>query len=988
MSTARANDENHGVCLVSKHSASETSGDIFAIIQPTGRPSILRQSQVDNLPSKGAPKGVKVCFQTPRRDPVTKRIVSPTNNLKMADPLHSEDGTQVIEMNHLEENSSLRLSRSVPEDGQGSPGVLLELCPEDVPISSKGNYHLDFENLDSFNPFQGSNLMADSPAKNVPVQKLQMSGKLGAFENPPVGVALSEPLPELSANTGDQISETANKAESCLDETLPFVSMDGSVVDLSTEVCSTESTVIIDMKHQAEAAQIETSLGDEPVPQASCSQQQDIQVKNVPETLADAKNSPTFPSGTYNFDFDSLDSVNPFQTGGSKLQNSPVLGRKLPSSPTLLAAPDHPEMQPTTPEPVPPTKDQNVSPPVWESPALPAEQPVLEKNQLKTETAEPHSDAPYLSTSPPTRDVPLKLEFNFGDGDEVKRKPPPKMLGKRPPGVKPACKKAVRVEGGVQPTVTEAPAASDDPCMDIPAPKASYNFDQLDDPNFNPFASGLKMSNSPKSSEKCSVSPKSEALLETLETSLPEKLEAEDKPAAASVPGDEEETALKQTCDTTVVKQAQETPVMSQVEEGPSACEVVCQGSPAPQGPILTPPAKLEPENLPETSLAGTEEEFVPGATFLADNFEGQIDYLEQFGSTTFKESALRKQSLYMKFDPLLRDSPKKMPSSSELNGLPLPAAFVSRLEEREPKAESELRRDKLGGLSLLEDLPAPAVGALVPDVPVALDCLVPPFSQPTGAEDAIFEVLRYSQKDMDAALDKVRSEVESAASREATEREDEWNAKYMKLSQDNHEMGIIMSDFEATISQIIADNKKEKQDLQEELKKVQHDKEQVALDLSAMERSFSELFKRLEKHKEVIEGYKKNEETLKKCAQDYLARIKKEEQRYQALKAHAEEKIGQANMEIAQLRTKQKAEMSALQAQLRREQLKVQSLEKSLEQKVCWLAALPFRLFKYLPKLAGAGMQWASSVPQCTDQSTHDGRLKKQRSSPSFVMT
>lgn len=409
----------------------------------------------------------------------------------------------------------------------------LELCPEDIPISSKGNYHLDFENLDSFNPFQGSNLLANSPAKNVPVQKLQMSDKLGPFEEPPVGAALSESLPELSANTGDQISETANKGESCLDETIPFVSMDGSVVDLSTEVCSTESTVIIDMKHQA--ALIETSLGDEPVPQASCSQQQDVQLKNVPETLADAENSPTFPRGTYNFD--SLDSVNPFQTGSSKLQNSPALSRKLPGSPTLLAAPDHPEMQPTTPEPIPPTKDQNVSPPVRQSPALPAEQPVLQRPQLKTETAEPRSDAPYLSTSPPTRDVPLKLEFNFGDGDEVKRKPPPKMLGKRPPGVKAASKKAVRVEGGVQPEATEAPAASDDPCVDIPAPKASYNFDQLDDPNFNPFVSGLKISNSPKSSEKCSVSPKSEALLETLETSLPEKLEAEDKPAAAMVPG-------------------------------------------------------------------------------------------------------------------------------------------------------------------------------------------------------------------------------------------------------------------------------------------------------------------------------------------------------------------------------------------------------------------------------------------------------------------
>lgn len=34
------------------------------------------------------------------------------------------------------------------------------------------------------------------------------------------------------------------------------------------------------------------------------------------------------------------------------------------------------------------------------------------------------------------------------------------------------------------------------------------------------------------------------------------------------------------------------------------------------------------------------------------------------------------------------------------------------------------------------------------------------------------------------------------------------------------------------------------------------------------------------------------NEEALKKCAQDYLARVKQEEQRYQALKVHAEEKL------------------------------------------------------------------------------------------------
>lgn len=41
------------------------------------------------------------------------------------------------------------------------------------------------------------------------------------------------------------------------------------------------------------------------------------------------------------------------------------------------------------------------------------------------------------------------------------------------------------------------------------------------------------------------------------------------------------------------------------------------------------------------------------------------------------------------------------------------------------------------------------------------------------------------------------------------------------------------------------------------------------------------------------------------------------------------------ANNEIAEVRAKHRAEASALQAQLKREQLKVQSLEKSLDQKV-----------------------------------------------------
>lgn len=41
------------------------------------------------------------------------------------------------------------------------------------------------------------------------------------------------------------------------------------------------------------------------------------------------------------------------------------------------------------------------------------------------------------------------------------------------------------------------------------------------------------------------------------------------------------------------------------------------------------------------------------------------------------------------------------------------------------------------------------------------------------------------------------------------------------------------------------------------------------------------------------------NEEVLKKCAQEYLARVKQEEQRYQTLKIHAEEKLDKYVEEI-----------------------------------------------------------------------------------------
>ncbi|GLD68546.1 uncharacterized protein AKAME5_001985900 [Lates japonicus] len=129
-------------------------------------------------------------------------------------------------------------------------------------------------------------------------------------------------------------------------------------------------------------------------------------------------------------------------------------------------------------------------------------------------------------------------------------------------------------------------------------------------------------------------------------------------------------------------------------------------------------------------------------------------------------------------------------------------------------------------------------------------------------------------------------------------------------------------------------DDQKEKSLSHHTIQQLIMEKDQALADLNSVEKSLADLFRRYEKMKDVLEGFRKNEEVLKKCAQEYLSRVRKEEQRYQALKIHAEEKLDKANAEIAQVRAKAKQEQAAYQASLRKEQMKVDSLERTLEQK------------------------------------------------------
>ncbi|XP_066135355.1 transforming acidic coiled-coil-containing protein 3 [Saccopteryx bilineata] len=456
---------------------------------------------------------------------------------------------------------------------------------------------------------------------------------------------------------------------------------------------------------------------------------------------------------------------------------------------------------------------------------------------------------------------PLRLEFDFSDAAAHKRSPQPSRLGERPE----ARQEQAPEEGDKGPAPSQR-------SLDLDSVK-------LDDPNFNPFG-GSGEARLPEWPQNASAGP----------------MATGDTPPSQQVP-----PALG---DGTPVMQNTAGTSGTAGEEG-TVISSGCLGS----EPTALPADPAAPTlQGPEPTLDLSEEHFRDPAEVLGTGAD--VDYLEQFGTSLFKESALRKQSLYLKFDPLLKDSPQR-PA--------VVAPETSSLQEANTPSLGNLPEAKLVDLDFLgaPDLPggAPALGCVLGPPPCVL--------RPVGP---IVDVLQYSQKDLDAA---VQAQVE------AMQKENQQlRSQCRELQEKNLEMGKVMDGFESAVYQAMEEAQKQKELAKAELQKVLKEKDQLTADLSSMEKSFSDLFKRFEKQREAIEGYRVNEESLKKCVEDYIVRIEKEGQRYQALKAHAEEKLQLANEEIAQVRSKAQAEALAFQASLRKEQMRVHSLEKTVEQK------------------------------------------------------
>ncbi|CAH6793217.1 Tacc2 [Phodopus roborovskii] len=516
---------------------------------------------------------------------------------------------------------------------------------------------------------------------------------------------------------------------------------------------------------------------------------------------------------------------------------------------------------------------------------------------------------------------------------------------------------------------------------DIPIAKGTYTFDidKWDDPNFNPFSSTSKMQESPKLPQQSyNFDPDAcEESLDPFKTSSKTPSSPSKSPASFEIPastievdgdGLNKPAKKKKTPLKTVKKSPKRSPLSdppsqdstpAATPEAPPAISAVVHATDEEKLAVtsqkwtcMTVDLDADKQDFPQPSDLSNfvnETKFNSPSEELDYRNSYEIEYMEKLGSSLPDDDTPKKQALYLMFDTS-QESPVKSPPV-RMSDSPTPCSGSS-FEETEAlvNAATKLQHPVTRGLvsnqetllqvpekSSQKELEAMALGtpteaieireaAHPPDVSISKTALYSRIG-PTEVEKP--PGLLFQQPDLDSALQVARAEVISKE-REASE----WRDKYEESRREVMEMRKIVAEYEKTIAQMIEDEQREKSVSHQTVQQLVLEKEQALADLNSVEKSLADLFRRYEKMKEVLEGFRKNEEVLKKCAQEYLSRVKKEEQRYQALKVHAEEKLDRANAEIAQVRGKAQQEQAAYQASLRKEQLRVDALERTLEQK------------------------------------------------------
>ncbi|XP_022255205.1 uncharacterized protein LOC106470856 isoform X2 [Limulus polyphemus] len=347
-----------------------------------------------------------------------------------------------------------------------------------------------------------------------------------------------------------------------------------------------------------------------------------------------------------------------------------------------------------------------------------------------------------------------------------------------------------------------------------------------------------------------------------------------------------------------------------------------------------------------------SEEEFQSAAEFFKD--PAAFEFLQKAGNRqAFQESALSRQSLYVKFDPLVTGDTRLKEHQEQASH------FESLFESSEETHQTATKQISPNPDTVATDGITRGDGRQ--SQPSEINKLIdfsPSPKKKTGhvtheqTESPRSSTLSpkhrghktFNEEEVNRAL-KMH---ELLYQEKLIKKDKDFNEQFKAMEKKKHILEkqvmslkdalsinrAVTAELVNLVNRFLQQKENDRIELGEKSQKVTKERDQALEDLQSVENAFADLHRRYEKTKSVVEGYKQNEEWLKQQLNETQAKLKKHEQMYEMLRNRTEEKLDSANVEIENAKKVTEAEMAVLTAQLRKAEMRISSLEKNLEHK------------------------------------------------------
>lgn len=155
-----------------------------------------------------------------------------------------------------------------------------------------------------------------------------------------------------------------------------------------------------------------------------------------------------------------------------------------------------------------------------------------------------------------------------------------------------------------------------------------------------------------------------------------------------------------------------------------------------------------------------------------------------------------------------------------------------------------------------------------------------------------------------------------------------------ISVTKSKDQLSTVIGEYEKTISDMVSKKEDVHKEYEARIAYIEEERAKMERHLQNSEMAFNDVHEKYNSSKQVIEAMKENETKYKNCIKEFEESLKKYEDKYMRLKIHATEQMNKATEEINDKERSFEAETSKMRIMNKRLEVKVRSLQESLDRK------------------------------------------------------